>query len=877
MDDIIESTEDLLTAQKLTSDIENLIIKGGFHVKGWIFSDDPNNQEKTVMPNEPNTSTEKVLGIIWNPVKDYLCFEVKLDFSRKKNKLRTERNLKINQLPNEIPEQLTKRIILSQVNSIYDPLGLAGPFTVRAKIMMRQIWASDVKIDWDDPIPEENRRDWIMFFKELFEMDNVKFERCMKPHDAVGDPILIIFSDGSNQAFGACAYVRWELQNGLFESNLILSKNRLAPVKKMSIDRIELCGAIINKRLKVLIQQQCRYQFQRFYHIVDSQIVHAMIQKDSYGFNTFAATRIGEIQEGTNPKDWHWIESEYNIADWLTRGKKPNEIGFNSAWQEGPTFLKQPESEWPITRNYTEQQLPEMIKAVTVTTVITKDDITTRINIDNYSSYKKLLRVTARVLSMYRRDPKPTFLNVTKEPTAEDLRKAEVLWIKESQRNMDKEIKEGKYKRLCPRLREDEIYVVGDRATRWMEMSYNKNEVILLPYEHRFSRLYAEYIHNRGHYGVSTTASKIRSRFWIVKLLKMTKSIKHNCIMCKRLDKKLSEQVMGKLPEERLKPAPAWHCTAIDLFGPFKIKDEVKKRTTGKAYGVIFNCLGTRAVYVDLAADYSTEKFLMVLRRFVSLRGYPSKLYSDNGPQLVAANEELKSVTKGWKWEELKAFGTVEGFQWEFTTADAPWQNGVSEALVKSVKRAITAAINESILTFSELQTVLFEIANLVNERPIGRHPTSPDDGTYLCPNDLLLGRSTSRVPSGPFKTTSNPRHRFEFIQGIVTNFWKKWTRDYFPSLIIRQKWHTAHRNMIVGDIVLMQDSNQIRGQWKLGRVSKVYTGEDGKVRKVEVQYKNPKPGEPVTKYKGRGYVTVERAVHRLIVLLPALDNKETN
>ena len=110
-----------------------------------------------------------------------------------------------------------------------------------------------------------------------------------------------------------------------------------------------------------------------------------------------------------------------------------------------------------------------------------------------------------------------------------------------------------------------------------------------------------------------------------------------------------------------------------------------------------------------------------------------------------------------------------------------------------------------------------------------------------------------------------------------MQTFGKQWTRDYFPSLIIRPKWHIAHRNMIAGDIVLMQDSNQIRGQWKLGRVSKVYTGEDGKVSKVEVQYKNPKPGEPVTKYKGRGYVTVERAVHRLIVLLPALDNKEIN
>ena len=106
----------------------------------------------------------------------------------------------------------------------------------------------------------------------------------------------------------------------------------------------------------------------------------------------------------------------------------------------------------------------------------------------------------------------------------------------------------------------------------------------------------------------------------------------------------------------------------------------------------------------------------------------------------------------------------MEGFQWEFTTADAPWQNGVS-----------------------------------------------------------------ARVPSGPFKFTSNPQHRFAFIQGIINSFWKKWTRDYFPSLIIRQKWHTAQRNMIVGDIVLMQDPNQIRGQWKLVECQKFTQGKTEK------------------------------------------------
>jgi len=147
-----------------------------------------------------------------------------------------------------IPEVLTNRMILSQVNSIYDPLGLDGPYTVRAKILMRKLRTYETKLDWDDPIPEEYGRDWIVFFNDLPEMEKITVKRCLTPHNAIGDPILIIFSDGSTNAYGACAYDRWELSTREFVSYLILSKNRLAPVKRMSIERIELCGAILNKR-----------------------------------------------------------------------------------------------------------------------------------------------------------------------------------------------------------------------------------------------------------------------------------------------------------------------------------------------------------------------------------------------------------------------------------------------------------------------------------------------------------------------------------------------------------------------------------------------------------------------------------------------------
>ena len=227
MDDIIESTTDLPTAQKLMQDVETLIITGGFKLKEWIFSCDSSNSKNSI-PNESNVAAEKVLGVNWDPIKDHLCFSAKLNFfSIRKRGIQKDN-------PNndaKLTPPLTKRMILSQVNSMYDPLGLAGPFTVWAKILMRHLWATSEKLDWDDPIPEDNKQQWSAFFNELPEMNQVKFERCLKPSDAVCNPILI-FCDASEDAYGSCAYVRWQRQGGGFACNLIVSKNRLAPAKK---------------------------------------------------------------------------------------------------------------------------------------------------------------------------------------------------------------------------------------------------------------------------------------------------------------------------------------------------------------------------------------------------------------------------------------------------------------------------------------------------------------------------------------------------------------------------------------------------------------------------------------------------------------------
>ncbi|XP_068222095.1 uncharacterized protein [Palaemon carinicauda] len=208
----------------------------------------------------------------------------------------------------------------------------------------------------------------------------------------------------------------------------------------------------------------------------------------------------------------------------------------------------------------------------------------------------------------------------------------------------------------------------------------------------------------------------------------------------------------------------------IDL-GQESIWDTVKGRTKGEAYGVIFNCLSTRAVHLDLIEGYSAKDFLDGLRGFVSLRGCPKEIYSDRGTQLTAAEKELRNATEIFK------------IKWIFNaSADAPWQNGVSESLIKSVKRSLTIAIGDNILTFSKLQTTLYEIANLLNERPIGIKPgCDPELGRYLCPNDLLLGRTQNAVLKGEFERFPSQDSRLKFHEGITDTFWRKWMRDFFP------------------------------------------------------------------------------------------------
>ena len=717
--------------------------------------------------------------------------------------------------------------------------------------------------------------EWRTFFQQLYDVQDISFPRCYQPSTSLGKPVLIVFDDGSKEAFGAVAYARWEVTPKCFWARLIMAKCRVAPMRAMTIPRLELAGAVIGVRLRETIESEVNQEFDRVLHITDSQIVRCQIQKESHGFRTFTANRIAEIQCKSDPNEWWWVASENNPADMTTRPSSPKCLDVNSVWQNGPEYLRYDICTWPISQSISKEDLPDKVGVVMTTQIRHVRDPNgntcvdgSLIPITRFSDLKRLLTVTAMVLKIVEQK---TLKNARLDLT-DYIKKAECFWIKYSQIPYYTTWKSD-LKSLGPAVDENGIIKVGKRLT----YGVGKGSLpMIIPCNCPFAKLYCNDIHNEDHAGVDTTIVKVRARLWIPKIRRLVKDIKNKCVICRYLAKCYMEQEMGPLPEERVRPSRAFHHSAIDLFGPFNVKDMVKKRTCMKAYGVIFNCLYSRAVYLDLVEGYDTRSFMLALKRFTAIRGYPGTIRSDRGSQLISASKELKEVIEnGLDWKTIYQFGEHKQVKWLVNkSADAPWENGCSESLIKSVKRCLNQSVGTSVLTFAELQTALFEISSLLNDRPIGTKTTDPDEGAYLCPNDLLLGGTNSSVPHGTWDNSSNSL-RLQQINEVAEGFWRKWTKYYFPSLLVRKRWHTQSRNLCVGDVVLMQpDSNDYRGVWKLAQVSKADTGSDNMVRNVVIRYKQQGPGH---EYKGVQDTFVPRSVHRLILILPVEEQPSEN
>ena len=832
MDDICESVETVEEAKRLAEDIDIVLKSGGFQVKGWMSNKSLKKENQDANELKGNME-EKVLGISWNREADTLSCQIESPLMNSVNEIQHVKKLK-----------MTKRTLLSEIAKIYDPVGFAAAFIVRLKIGLQKLW--QIGIDWDDEIPQELQSDWIQLFKEMKNLNNISFKRPLLTTDATERPSLYIFSDASQEAFGACAYIRQKTNDGRFDVRFITAKSRVAPLRQLTIPRLELQAAVLASRLAKTIQVESRINFNGITFFTDSMITLGWIQSHSRNFKPFVSARIGEIQSNSNPNQWRHISSQDNVADDLSRGISVQEL--SGRWMNGPEFLQLPEEFWQVKSTAMPLKEDEERRQVKISCSVNFVRVESLIDYERFSSWKKLIRVIAWIKRLAKnirlREHRSNCER--KQLTPEELKDAEMFLIKDAQKLLQDRAKKGEFKSLSPFTDENGIIRVGGRVDKAI-VSYDMKHPVLLPNEHRISLLITRQVHQSGHSGVATTTAKVRRNYWILKGNKISKSVKFSCTFCREMSHLAEEQMMANLPSIRLAPqTPPFYYASCDYFGPYNVR--IGRNKTTKHYGVIFTCLNTRAVHLELAMDYSTVEFLQVLRRFFCLRGFPAVILSDNGSQMVGAERVLRDMIEGLSTDKLQDYCTERGIKWIFITPAAPHQNGCTEALVKSCKRALKIAIGDQVLKPFELYTCLLEIGNLLNQRPIGRLPNDPDDGAYLCPNDILLGRATTEVPQGPFQDMRNLHQRVELVQQIVNSFWKRWIRDVFPSLVPQRKWHTDRRNVQINDIVMVEDQNAMRGKWRIGKIIEVFPGSDGRVRNVKVKTASGVYYRPITK-----------------------------
>uniref|UniRef100_A0A5S6Q1B8 Integrase catalytic domain-containing protein n=1 Tax=Trichuris muris TaxID=70415 RepID=A0A5S6Q1B8_TRIMR len=352
------------------------------------------------------------------------------------------------------------------------------------------------------------------------------------------------------------------------------------------------------------------------------------------------------------------------------------------------------------------------------------------------------------------------------------------------------------------------------------DLPYDTRHPLILPRKHPLTDMIIDETHRRLHHGsVELTVCELRQRYWIPKCRQTTKKVIYQCWYCKKWRGKPSVPMMAPLPTVRLQAfQPPFTCVGVDYFGPIFV---LVRRSHEKRYGCIFTYLTTRAVHLEMSYSLDTDSFLMAFRRFISRRGSPAVVYSDNGTNLVAAEKEVRTSLESWNQAKIAEALTQHRIQWVFSPPNAPHFGGVWERLVRSAKIALRKILNGRAVTDETLVTAFVEIEGLLNSRPLTHISVDPRDPEPLTPNHFLLGRPHPHIPPDVINEQEiTSRRRWRIAQAIVESFWKRWLREYVPCLIERRKWVRPTRDLKVGDVVIVVDPQCPRGHWPLGRVT---------------------------------------------------------
>lgn len=836
VDDIIAGRDNVEQIIELKKQLVELLQLGSFTLHKWcsnhpeVLSDIPAERRQFETIDLSKSNFVKTLGLMYDISSDTFTF--------------TCPDIEVS--PN------TKRLVLSFIGKIFDPLGLIGPIVIVAKIFMQELWS--LQLDWDSIMPHPQFSYWQKYLNNLKEMCRITVNRRINYVDAISIE-LIGYSDASIKAYACCLYLRIIKKDGVVETNLICAKSRVAPLSKnLTIPQLELSAALLLGQLVSRVGKLLTERFpNKVYLYTDSQIVLAWIKNGNVKLNAFTNNRVSQILELTQSSQWYYVRSGDNPADLLSRGILPQKLQQTSLWWHGPIYLKNLEFQHDCTIifNFPKLLSDEETPVLHCSATQAQDSVTMQL-FNRFSSFNKLQRVIGYIYRFFNnclKSNRPSDIHLNPQELRNSMwvivRCTQAAYFGKELESLTtgKEIKTG-IANLNPFIDQVGVLRVGGRLHNAEKMSYDKKHPIILPKKCHITNLLIEKEHLRLlHAGPRLVLSSLQQKITIVSGIREVKRVLRKCVKCVRFKAEAARQMMGSLPIERITASRPFQYVGVDFCGPFQLKvARIRKPIITKGYVALFVCFAVKAVHVELVSDLTTEAFLACLKRFISRRGMPTKIFCDNAKTFVGASNTLKQLydlqTSKNHRDAVNSFCSQNYIKFRFIPSYSPEFGGLWEAGVKSVKHHFKRVVGNLTLTYEEFYTVIVQIEGVLNSRPL--LADNSIDCNYLTPGHFLVGTALTSYPEIDLTDFSTNRLKFwNICTKLKQDFWKSWSKDYINQLQSRPKWKYQHPNLKEGELVLIKGLNLSPLQWPMARIVKTYPGSDNRVRVADVKFNN--------------------------------------
>ncbi|EGT45668.1 hypothetical protein CAEBREN_25302 [Caenorhabditis brenneri] len=824
----------------------------------------------------------KLLGHVWNTITDTI-------------------RIKLAKPPEEIP---TRKQIASWVASNYDPMGLICPVVIQLRLL--QSAACEDELKWSQHIGEK-RYDMLEKAEAMFDDDLFEIPRQIVTNYEFNSVELVMFSDASKHHYGIAAYLRFAYPDGSFQSKLIFAKSRIKPLRsgpELTIPRMELIALELASNSAVTLAKELHQQLKQVTIFSDSTCtLYWTISKiaNNYG-SRFVANRVRAIHDNldTLKKEYNtsatirYVPTDLNPADIATRGCSVSELKASKLWHQGPDFIHKSEEDWPAKldgtpadpnefKEYLIQKgiIPEEsdeIKAqrIQINKLTIVEDSKSIVPYERTNSLQKLISIVVRIFEFVHTLKRRLRHKEEKKFESSSLRQyAEAAEQKDEVQKriiikkylikdhiMDSEVRYGaKLPDDCqPLFQEDGIWKHQRRIDSADDQRITdgmKNPIILIE-RHPLARLIVIDCHRiNKHSGVKDLISEVLREYWMKGLPALARRVRNECFTCRKTHGLPHEYPFTRnLPKERTMLVGPFKNIGIDYFGPLAFK---LGQSTGKVWVMLVSCMVTRAIHLEIVPDNSTHGFLQALHRFVSRRGAPEHILSDNAPAFKLGYSMIKKdlITLINTSESLTSFMAQHSITPNLITPFSPWQGGSYERMVALVKNVVFKVLGTTTLPFLELETLLIEVEGILNSRPVTPNKISIDDSPATRPIDFMIPQAKLALPEHcnsivdivkNHETEKVTRLLLESTARLKEALWDEFARTYFTTLKNYNIKKYAHSQLTpkVGQVVLVDTPLLPRYKWPLGVITEVTKKKEGRIQSVLVRCKKRIIEKPV-------------------------------